>query len=378
MPPTFQPAGADMDPRVLQVDLPGSPPVRYPVRIGRGLLGGAGAPAGTDLDPAGWILVSDENVEPLYGDRVAEALSRGGQSLERVVLPAGEAAKSRTSVAAVQDRALEAGIGRDGCVVALGGGVVGDLAGFAAATLLRGLPYVQIPTTLLAMVDSAVGGKTGINTPRGKNLVGAFHQPAAVIADVGTLDTLPDRELRAGMAEVVKYGVILDEDLFVALEDGLLESCLARVPEALGMVVERCLRLKAAVVSHDERERGPREILNFGHTLAHGIEQASGYRLLHGEAVAIGMVLEAAVAERQGVARPGMVEAIRSLCERADLPVALPPELEPEAVLEAARSDKKARAGALRCTLPSAIGTVPGQGRAVKVPESALREILGG
>jgi 3-dehydroquinate synthase len=365
--------------RALQVELPGGEPVRYQVWVGEGLL----ARVGDGATRAGWVLVTDTNVGPLYADAVAAALAGSGAALTTIQVAAGEASKVRRTVERIHDQALQAGVSRDWGVVALGGGVVGDLAGFAAATLLRGLPYVQVPTSLLAMVDSSVGGKTGVDTPAGKNLVGAFHQPEAVYADVTTLSTLPDRELIAGLAEVIKYGVILDEQLFVDLDDGLLESCLQRVPDALAAIVNRCVALKAGVVAADEREAGPREILNFGHTVAHGIERATDFGLLHGEAVAVGMVAEARLAERFRGAEAGTSELIASLCRRAGLPVKLPQGVSAARVVEAARADKKVRAGSIRCALPEQIGRMPGHRQAggigagaVAVTEAELAESL--
>jgi 3-dehydroquinate synthase len=258
----------------------------YPIHVGRG------APVGTVLDGAGpgqVLIVSDSNVDPLHGEECRRQLEARGLACLRVVVPAGEASKSLACLETLYARAADAGIDRSGVVVALGGGMVGDLAGFFAATYLRGIRFVQAPTTLLAMVDSSVGGKTGINLPQGKNLVGAFYQPVEVVADVDRLRTLPVREYLSGLAEVVKYGVIWDAVFFGQLEkqvDGLR----ARDPALLERVVVRCCEIKAEVVAMDERELGPRAILNFGHTLGHALEKVDGYgRWLHGEAVAIGL-----------------------------------------------------------------------------------------
>ena len=270
------------------------------------------------------FVVSDATVHGLYGEALIAALAEAGHECVSLVMAAGESSKRRDVVADMQDMAIAAGIDRDSRVVALGGGVPGDLGGYMAATLLRGVPWLQLPTTLLAMVDSSVGGKTGVDTAAGKNLIGAFWHPRVVLADVDTLATLPDEELAAGLAEVIKYGATLEEQLFSDLEDGLLESCMARVPEAVALVVERCVSIKADVVAEDARELNRRQVLNFGHTIGHGIEVAMDYTLRHGEAVAIGMVAEARLSEGHLGAAPDLAERVAALCVRAGLPVRLP------------------------------------------------------
>ncbi len=340
----------------VRVELPAGEDRSYEVIVGSGLLEGAAEHTAAWLQPAGWALISDTTVAELYSAVTQASFARSGTPVRTFTFPAGEAAKSRQTVGALQDAIIESGFGRDAAVVALGGGVVGDLAGFVAATLYRGLPFVQLPSTLLAMVDSSVGGKTGIDTAAGKNLVGAFHQPAGVIADVELLASLPDSELGAGLAEVIKYGVILDAQLFVDLEDGLLESCRGRVAGALENVVERSVQLKAGVVADDEREAGRRTILNFGHTLGHGVEAASGLSVSHGKAVAIGMVAEARLACRLLRAPADLPERIESLCARAGLPTALPAGMAAQDVVAATRHDKKSRKGVTRCALPLALG----------------------
>lgn len=338
----------------LVVEVPGTPERSYPVHVDAGLLEHP-----VELLPEGgrrWAVVSDANVAERWARPLVTALREAGSEVSLHEIAPGEGSKHRGTVAEVQDSMIEAGVRRDGRVMAVGGGVVGDVAGFAAASLFRGVPYVRVPTSLLAMVDSSVGGKTGVDTPAGKNLVGAFHQPQAVIADVATLDSLPDVELAAGMAEVIKHGVILDEGLFTELEDGLLESCVARVPAALVRVVERSVRLKAEVVGADEREGGIRKILNFGHTVGHGIETSTGYAIRHGEAVAVGMVAEARIAADRIGAPAELAGRIEELCRRAGLPTEPPPGCDVDAVIEAAAMDKKVRGGRIRCSLPVEIG----------------------
>lgn len=363
---------------VIDVSLPGQPSHSYPIHIGASLSEGVAEDLVATRAPARWAVISDGNVAPLYGRPLAEALRALGADAHGFDVAAGEGSKRIDVVGDLLERLLDAGVGRDGVVVAVGGGVVGDIAGFAAATLHRGIPYVQVPTSLLAMVDSSVGGKTGVDTPQGKNLVGAFHQPDAVYVDAAALETLPDAELSAGLAEVIKYGVIDDAELFVELEDGLLDSCRHRVPRAVELVVERCVRSKAAVVAADEREADLRRVLNFGHTVAHGIETVCDYTIRHGEAVAIGMVAEARIAVELTGADPEMPERIAALCRRAELPVVLPAGIATDAVIDAARLDKKARAGQIRCALPVTFGKMADAGGqyAVEVEEGMLREAL--
>ncbi|HET7843907.1 MAG TPA: 3-dehydroquinate synthase, partial [Xanthomonadales bacterium] len=299
------------------------------------------------------LLVSDDCVAPLYAAPVRAALR--GRSVAELVLPAGEASKTLANGERAFAALAQAGASRDACVVALGGGVVGDLAGFVAACWMRGVDFVQLPTTLLAMVDSSVGGKTAVNLAQGKNLVGAFHQPRGVAIDVDVLRTLPPRELAAGWAEVVKYGAIRDDAFFGWLDahaDALVAGDVALRADAIG----RSVAHKAEVVAADEREQGERALLNFGHTFAHAIETVGDYASLHGEAVAIGMVLAARLSARLGLAPATDASALQRLLVRFALPVELDGKLAPEALLEAMRLDKKAASGKLRLVLWRGIG----------------------
>jgi 3-dehydroquinate synthase len=293
------------------------------------------------------------------------------------VIPSGEAHKTRDTWARVTDGLLEAGCGRDTTVVALGGGVVGDLAGFVAATFMRGVPVVQCPTSLLAMIDASIGGKTGVDTAAGKNLVGAFHPPAAVLADVETIRTLSLPQRRAGLAEAIKHGVLADADYFARL-DADLPALLDAEPSATLDAVARSVEIKAEVVRADEREHGRRKTLNLGHTLGHALEHVSGYALLHGEAIAIGMVLEARIAERLGVAEPGTAQRIRELLERAGLPVQRPAALPVDAIVDATRLDKKARQGRVEYSLPARIGAMAAadSGWSLPVDDQLVHEVL--
>jgi 3-dehydroquinate synthase len=320
--------------------LPDSGGRSYPIHIGAGILG---RPELYAPYLAGSVaIVTNSVVAPLYLQRVRNALQ--GARVCEVVVEDGEQAKGWATLDRVFDAFLSAQLGRDGLVVALGGGVVGDLAGFAAATYQRGVPFVQLPTTLLAQVDSSVGGKTAINHARGKNMIGAFHQPRAVIADLETLDTLPDRELRAGLAEVIKHGVALDAQLLDWLDENM-EKLLARERSALAYAVRRSCELKAAIVAEDERETGVRALLNFGHTFGHAIETATGFGpWLHGEAVAAGMVMAAGLSARAGLLPTGDAARIEALIRRAGLPTRAP-RFAPERWRELMAVDKK-RAGA--------------------------------
>lgn len=324
-----------------------------------------------------YAIVTDDHVGPIYAQRVRDALSASRATV--FTIPAGEAYKTRNMWAALTDELLTDRFGRDTTVIALGGGVVGDLAGFVAATFMRGVPYVQVPTSLLAMIDASVGGKTGVDTAVGKNLVGAFHQPAAVVADTSVLATLPPEHLRAGLAEAIKHGVIADEDYFEAVSRyaGRLSTVEVRSAAMLDLVT-RSVEIKADVVGRDERENGVRKTLNFGHTIGHAVELCSDYTLLHGEAVAIGMVYESALAERVGVAERGTASRVRAAVRSAGLPDVCPSAMPSDAVICAARIDKKARAGNTEYALPARIGMMAAAdcGWSVPVSEAVVREVL--
>lgn len=325
---------------------------RYPIRIGAGLLDSTDWSA---LLPGRHVLVvSDRNVAPLYLARVEKALR--DKSVATLVLPAGEQEKNLQRFGEVIEALAALGASRDATVVALGGGVIGDLAGFAAASWMRGVRFVQLPTTLLAMVDSSVGGKTAVDIPAGKNLVGAFHQPSAVIADTDTLATLPLRELRAGLAEVLKYGAIGDAAFFDWI-DAHADALLARDAEAIAEAIERSCRHKAGVVARDETEQGERALLNFGHTFGHAIEAGQGFGgLLHGEAVAVGMVLAARLSARLGRAPAADTDRLQALLERFGLPTAVPAGLDTDSLLSRMKLDKKAVSGRLRLVLWRGLG----------------------
>ena len=333
-----------------QVEVGGAAP--YRIDIAPGLLDD-GALLASHLRGRHALIVSDSQVAPLYAQRVQAALAaaRPDAKIALHVFEAGEASKTLANFSGVIDALAALGATRDACIDALGGGVVGDLAGFAAACWMRGSDVVQLPTTLLAMVDSSVGGKTAVDIAQGKNLVGAFHPPCAVIADTAALRTLPPRELRAGFAEVIKYGAIVDApflDWLDADADGLLAGDDAVLAEAIA----RSCAHKAAIVERDPFERGERALLNFGHTFGHAIETEQGYGgLNHGEAVAVGMVLAARLSTLLGLADAADGERLRALLARFGLPTALPPDLDPAALVARMRLDKKAQGSGLRFVL---------------------------
>lgn len=326
----------------------------YPIHIGRGLLDQAGLIV-PHLKTKRVAIVTNEVVGPLYLERVRSALEQAGISVSAVVLPDGEAHKDWPTLNLIFDMLLAERCERSTTLLALGGGVVGDMGGFAAACYQRGMPFIQVPTTLLAQVNSSVGGKTAINHPLGKNMVGAFYQPKLVLADIDTLDTLPDRELSAGLAEVIKYGLIRDAD-FLAWLEANLERLVARDTEALAFAIERSCRNKAEVVAADETEQGERALLNLGHTFGHAIETGLGYgEWLHGEAVAAGTMMAAALSRRLGWIGAEDVARIESLFVRAGLPV-WGPKLGAARYLELMAHDKKVEAGKLRLVLLRALG----------------------
>jgi 3-dehydroquinate synthase len=318
----------------------------YDIVIGAGLLDRSDAFEG--LPPAAdAVIVTNEAVGPLYASRLRATLAARHQRVRTITLPDGEVHKTLATLTSIFDALLEQGFDRRTTLFALGGGVVGDMAGFAAACYMRGIPYVQVPTTLLAQVDSSVGGKTAVNHPLGKNMIGVFNQPLRVIADLTTLESLPQRELVAGLAEVIKYGPIADE-VFLDWTEAHLDELLRRDVNALAHVVKRSCEIKASVVGQDERESGLRAILNFGHTFGHAIEAGLGYgEWLHGEAVGCGMVMAADLSARLGMIPESHVERLRTLIRRAGLPV-VGPRLGVERYLALMRLDKKSSAGEIR------------------------------
>ncbi|HSD15971.1 MAG TPA: 3-dehydroquinate synthase [Thermomonas sp.] len=367
-----------MSPALRTVEVGGASP--YRINIGAGLLGDGKLLSAT-LRGRHALIVSDAHVAPLYADRVEEALRRAKPDLRiaRHVVGAGEGEKTLANFAALVESLAALGATRDAAVMALGGGVVGDMAGFAAACWMRGIDCVQLPTTLLAMVDSSVGGKTAVDIPQGKNLVGAFHPPRAVIADTAALRTLPPRELRAGLAEVIKYGAIVDAP-FLAWLDANADGLLAGDDTLLAEAIACSCRHKAAITERDPFERGDRALLNLGHTFGHAIEAEEaatgggyGHGLNHGEAVAVGMLLAARLSTALGMAGTADADALEALLRRFGLPTTIPAGLDPDALLARMRLDKKAQASGLRFILWDR----PGAARVVAdVPEDAVLQVL--
>ncbi|HSE84326.1 MAG TPA: 3-dehydroquinate synthase [Thermodesulfobacteriota bacterium] len=302
-----------------------------------------------------YVIITDSAVLPLYGMELYKGFKSQGLNIYLISFPAGEENKNRATKDKIEDEMSQYKIGRDSEVIALGGGVVGDVAGYVAATYNRGIPYIQVPTTLVACVDSSIGGKTGIDTPYGKNLIGAFHQPRRVYIDVSTLRTLPEKEIRGGLAEVIKYGVIKDRKFFEFLEQNM-ERVFSFDVDVLSHIIKRSCEIKGEVVELDEKESNLRKILNFGHTIGHAIEKFFNYTISHGEAISMGMVAEGKIAAELGLWQENELNRLISLLRKAGLPVNLPDTLDSKQIIDTMKLDKKARGGKIEMTLPRQIG----------------------
>lgn len=362
----------------VSVRTPGTPEAEYEILVERGGLRRLGERCAAAVPAHRFAVVADSRVTELFGPTALTSLREAGLQADLFTFPAGEWNKTRQEWSRLTDRLLAAGVGRDGGVVALGGGVTGDLAGFVAATYMRGMPVVQVPTSLLAMLDSSVGGKTGVDTEAGKNLVGAFHQPELVLVDPELLETLPRPQLCAGLAEAVKTAAILDAGLFEWIEERV-ERLTGPDPEAVEALIVQVVEHKAEVVGGDPRERERRAILNFGHTVGHALELLGGYAILHGEAVAAGMRVEARLGERLGVTEEGTADRLSALLDACGLDRPLETERRAGRLWEAIRSDKKARAGAVRVVLLERIGAVardPQGAWTFELPEESGPETL--
>jgi 3-dehydroquinate synthase len=345
----------------------------YPVYVEPGALSRLAELAGKHLPGRRVVMIADAAVYDLYR---AGRLGTAPTNLETVTFASGEKSKTRESWARLTDALMQQGFGRDTGVITLGGGVSGDLAGFVAATYMRGLPYVQVPTTLLAMLDASVGGKTGVDTLQGKNLVGAFHPPVAVIADPRTLATLPEREYRSGLAEAVKHGLIADQAYFAWMEANAAALTSRDLP-TLTRLIRRSVEIKAEVVAGDERESGRRAILNAGHTVAHALEQVSGYEIPHGEAVALGLIVECELAEQLGIAPGGLRRRVAGLLTRLGLPEHPPMRLDRSGLLGTMTSDKKNRGGQIHFALAERLGEMHRKnGWTTAVPAEAIRAAM--
>ena len=360
----------------LRVGVPGQEPAAYEVRVQRGGFDDLATLCLRAAPAHRYAIIADSRVAALYGQRALAAFEREGNPAQLFAFPAGEWNKTREEWARLSDEMLAAGLGRDAVVVALGGGVTGDLAGFVAATYMRGLPLVQVPTTLLAMLDSSVGGKTGLDTHEAKNPIGAFHQPRLVLIDPDLLGSLPAFQLASGLAEAVKTAAIADEGLFAWLEAEAMALRTADL-DLLTELIGRAVAIKAKVVEEDPQEAGRREVLNFGHTIGHALEALGGYAVLHGEAVASGMRIEGRLGELMEVTEIGTAERLAALLTACGLDRPVEEEYSAEQLLEAARSDKKARVGAIRCVLLRRIGEVAGGKDGVFSHEIPAQEVLG-
>jgi 3-dehydroquinate synthase len=330
---------------------------RYPVLVGPGLIDQVGGHICQFVRGDTFAMVTDSNVEPLFARRIKRSLASAGLKPALITIPAGEKSKTLKQAGAICEQMIAAGLNRKSFVIGLGGGVIGDISGFVAAIYHRGIPHVQIPTTLLAMVDSSIGGKTGVNTADGKNLIGAVHQPSLVIDDVDVLKTLPRREFNQGFAEVIKHAIIADAKMFQTLQSWKAGS--PRRSIALQLLIKRNIKIKAAVVARDERDRsGERAILNFGHTVGHAIERAGNYRkFLHGEALSLGIVAACAISTKRAGLPADQCDAVVDLLKRFELPASLPKNFPREKIFHALKLDKKFEGGKIRFVVTPRIGT---------------------
>jgi len=329
----------------------------YPIFIDDGHLKKIGADLSERRVGDTYCIIADDRVAELYGDKLLDSLADAGIKSELLQFPRGEASKTLQTISELASRLAGKGLGRKDGLIALGGGVTGDITGFLAAIYMRGIPFVQVPTSLLAQVDSSVGGKTGVDIPEGKNLVGAFYQPKAVYIDSGVLTTLPHEEMLSGMAEVIKYGIIRDHQFLCFLEDNK-QKILDHHPEILGKMIHTCCRIKAEVVEADERESDLRRILNFGHTIGHAVEAASNFAILHGNAVAIGMVAAARISVAKGVLTDSEADWICSIIRKFGLPTEVPKELDRKAIKKYLSTDKKSVGGRIFYVLPTSIDRI--------------------
>jgi len=346
----------------------------YEVHIGEGILDRMAMILARNSWARRYVIVTDDHVDALYGGQVQEALEKASLRVDRITVPPGEAAKGMQTVLDIAERLIGLGADRHTALIALGGGVIGDLTGFSASLYMRGIPVIQLPTTLLAQVDSSIGGKTGVDTDAGKNLLGTFHQPKGVFIDVAFLRTLPDDQFRSGLAEVIKYGVIESPELLDDIETAAADRRLTD-PAFLGRIIEAACRIKKGLVELDERDQGLRRILNFGHTVGHAVEAASGYALSHGESVAIGMAAAADLSERLHYLPTGERNRIESVIRAVGLPDRIPKHLDPEAILARLANDKKKEGETIHFVLIKKLGFPFVNGR---IKEETVRETLQG
>jgi len=360
--------------KTIKVSLDGKRSASYEIRIGADILDRTTLLVAKKCPAGLCVVLTDDRVKPLYGNAFCDALGQAGLNVVTVVIPAGESSKNISTVMDVVGRLLAAGADRETLLIALGGGVIGDLTGFIASVFIRSIPYVQIPTTLIGQVDSSIGGKTAVDLPQGKNLLGTFYQPRAVFADIRFLDTLPEKEFNNGLAEIIKYGAIEDEGLFKTLEDGM-EKLKNKDARLLIKTVETCCRIKKNIVEMDEHEQGLRRILNFGHTVGHALEAVSGYSLSHGEGVGLGMVAAARISVKLRELNASAAERIEKLVAKAGLPTRLDSSVDISAVTDRLKMDKKKKGDVVRFVLLKKIGMPFVTG---SVGESMIIEVLKG
>lgn len=341
--------------KTLKVNLDKKASLSHEIRIGRGIIDRMTLLIAKNVKAARYVVITDSNVYPLHGRNVITAFEDAGMNVSVIEIPAGESSKNMSTVIEVAGKLLDAGADRGTVLIALGGGVVGDLTGFLASVYMRAVPYIQIPTTLIGQVDSAIGGKTAVDLTQGKNLLGTFYQPKAVFVDVNFLATLPDREFHNGLAEIIKYSLIEDEKMFRHLEENM-NAVEGRDWAQLMKIIETCCRIKKAVVEIDEREQGLRRILNFGHTLGHALESLSGYELSHGEGVALGMIAAARISVRMKYLKESEADRVEKVIADAGLPTRIGAGLTPESILNRLKMDKKKKDGVIHFVLIKKIG----------------------
>jgi 3-dehydroquinate synthase len=341
--------------RSIKVNLDKKYSSSYEIRIGSGILDRIALLVDKNRKAGRYIIITDDNVARLHGGNFLALLKNIGLNTDLIDFPAGEASKNIGTILDISDKLLKLGADRATCLIALGGGVVGDMVGFIASVYMRGVPYVQIPTSLVAQVDSAIGGKTAIDLPSGKNLLGTFYQPADVLVDLNFLNTLPAKEFENGLAEIIKYGIIDDEKMFILLEENM-DEVKQKDPAMLLKIVENCCRIKKAIVEIDEREQGLRRILNYGHTLGHALEAVSDYKLSHGEGVALGMIAAARISAKKKYLDAGEAKRIEELIGLANLPVKIPASLPAEEIIKRLQMDKKKKGVTIHFVLLKKIG----------------------
>ncbi len=362
---------------IIEINIKGAKPKPYNILIGSNLFETLALELKNSQLAYKYAVVSDSNVSKLYFKKLQEAFNKEGLSCLLITIPAGEKSKNRKNKELIEDTMLENGMARDSAIIALGGGVVGDIAGFIASTYNRGIPYIQYPTSLVACVDSSIGGKTAIDTKHGKNLIGSFYQPGKVYIDINTLTTLKKQEIREGLAEIIKYGIIYDADFFDYISDNISEIFNYDM-DVLNKIIKRSCEIKGFVVEDDEKESNLRKILNFGHTVGHAVEQLSGYSISHGSAISTGMVIEAQIAAKSNILSIESIKMINEIFSSAGLPTELKSNVDRSKIIETMKLDKKARKGNIEFALPKKIGEMykDNESYGIKIEENLIKEVI--